>query len=120
MHARQKRARLRTLYDAVIVCARNRNDFADAELRQSFGRHRVIFRRILDSARRDNHGLTGHQARRRSDCADGSGIRERKSCALKIRHAEFAVARSLDYIIISREEFVKAHVVRVLDVRNEQ
>ena len=55
MHAREKRARLRALHDAVIVSAANRDRFADSQLRQRFRRHRLIFRRILNRTGSNDH-----------------------------------------------------------------
>ena len=75
MHAGEKSSRLRALNDPVIVCAADRNRLADSELRERFGRHRLVFRRILDRARRNDYRLPFHQAWNRRDGADGSGIR---------------------------------------------
>ena len=55
MHAGEKTSGLRALYDPVIVCAADRDGLADSELRQRFWSHRLIFRRILDRARRNDY-----------------------------------------------------------------
>jgi len=51
MHAREKSARLGSLNDAVIVGAADSDGFTNAELRQSFRRHRLILGRIFNSRR---------------------------------------------------------------------
>src|SRR5205085_3395265 len=76
VHVREECARLRALNDAMIVSRRDRHRLADAELRQRLSRHRVILGRILNRARRDDDRLPGHQTRRRSDRADGAGVRK--------------------------------------------
>ena len=120
VNAGQKRARLRALDDAVIVGAADGDRFADAELRQRFRRHRLVLRRILDRAGGNDQRLAGHQSRRRSDGADGSGIGERNGCALEIGNLKFAVARAFHYVVVGLKEFGEAQFAGVLDVGNEQ
>ena len=54
MYASEKRARLGALNYSVIVSAADCDCLADAELRQDRGRDRLIFRRILNRAGRDD------------------------------------------------------------------
>src|SRR6185369_15769252 len=74
MYAREKCARFCALDYPVIVCAADRNGFADAELRERFGCHCLILGWVFDCPRRDDYLLAFHQSRYRCDGADGAGI----------------------------------------------
>ena len=58
---RKKSSRLSALNDAVIVGAGDGHHLADADARERFGRHRLIFGRIFDRAGCDDHALARHQ-----------------------------------------------------------
>src|SRR5262245_16392133 len=116
----EKQPRFSALNDAVIVGAGDREDLADAELRQGFVGHRGVFGRIFDRARRDDRALTGHQSRGGRRRADRSRVGERNGRALKIADLQFALARAFDHVLISVNELPKAHSVRAFDVRHEQ
>src|SRR5205807_8785714 len=63
VYVREERARLCALYDSVVVGRGDVDDLADAYERQGLRRHRVILRRVLNRARRDDGRLPGHQSR---------------------------------------------------------
>ncbi len=120
MNAREKRARLGALNDAVIVSAANRDRFADSELRQSFGRHRLILSRVFDRARSNDQRLPGHQTRRGCYRAYRAGVGERDRRSLEIRDLKFTFASTLYNVVICTQELREAQLVCALDVGNQQ
>src|SRR5215510_2458849 len=116
----EEEARFRALYDAVIVGAGDREDLADAELRERLFGHRGVFGRVFDRAGRDDRALAGHQTRGGHRRADGARVGERNGRALKIADLQFAVARAFNHVLIGGDELLKIHPVRALDVRHEQ
>ena len=72
----EEEARLRALDDPVIVGATDGDRFADAELRECFGRHRLVFRRVLDRARGDVAIGRQFDALARRQRADPLGLQE--------------------------------------------
>jgi hypothetical protein len=115
VNACEQQTGLSTLNDAVIVGAGHLHDLADTELCQSLWCHRLILGRIFDRACSDDDRLTRHQARDRTDCADGAGIREADRRVLEIRNVKLVITRLLDDAIIRSEEFRERHLVRTLD-----
>src|SRR5205814_9270547 len=77
MHTRQKRSRLSSLDDPVIVSTGNRDGLADSELRQDRWSNGLIFSGVFDRSGGNNHRLARHQARSRSHGANRPRVRQR-------------------------------------------
>ena len=85
------RQRERLCYDwcmeldqSMIVRIRNLDDLADTHIRERFRHHRLVFGWIFDCARRNDHRLSGHEPRHRTDCADRARVGERDRCTFEV------------------------------------
>ena len=120
LNFRQEHAGFRALNDAVIVGARHRHHFAQAERGAHFRRDALILGRIVDGAGCDDAALSRHQARHRGNRSHRARVRQRNARALKILQREFALASTLDDVVESREVLLKISRAGVLQIRDHE
>src|SRR4030095_3134641 len=120
VNQRKKSPRLGALHYAMIIRTADAHHFADADERESLGRHRLILRRMVDGTGCHDDALSGHQARIRGRCANRPGIGQADGSALAVCDLKLACAGAFDDVVVGVEELRKGKLVSALDVRNEQ
>jgi hypothetical protein len=104
----------------VVVRARNRHDFADAELPCPLVRYAGELGRVPDGSYCDDASLTGHQPGNRSHRSEATRIGERHGGSGKIVGHQLVAARLVDQGLVGPVERGEIHGVRPLDDRHYQ
>ncbi len=116
LQAAEEHAGLGALDDAMVVGAGDRHDLAEAEQRAQLFGGAVVFGRVVDGAGGDDGALAGHEARDRSERADGAGVGERDGGAFEIGERKFVGAGACDDVVESFDVLREVELAGVLDV----
>ena len=120
LHFAQEQARLRALYDAVVVSAGEGHDLADSQNGARLRGRALVFGRIADGAGGDDGALARHEPRIGSHGAHRARIGEGDGGSLKIGRRQLVRARPGDQAIERGQVLLEAQRAGVLDVRNHQ
>ena len=120
MHGAQEIAGLRALNDAVVVGRRERDELADAQLRDAFLARALELGRVLHRADADDRALPAHQPGHRVHRADGARIGQRNRHAAEVFGGQLAIAGASHDVLVGGEELTEPHALAVLDARHDE
>ena len=120
MHALQEHAALGTLNNAVVVRARHRDDFGNAECIQVGFVRTLELCGVINASHTNNHALTRHKARHGLHCADCAGIGDGDICALEVSNGEFVVLDLANDLVISNKEACEVECVCITKNRHDE
>ncbi len=120
VHPPEELARLGALDDAVVIRRGQRDDLAEADLRQGAGIGALEFGGVVDRSDADDRPLAGHEPGDGVDRADRARVGQRDRRASEVVGADLAGPDPADDVLVGGEVAVEVEGVGLLDVRHQK
>lgn len=120
VHLLEELAGARSLDDAVVVGAGERDGLADRQLVERLLARTLELGRVLEGAGADDAALALHQTRHRMHGADAARVGERHRGALEVARGQLVAACARDQVLVSGEVLGERQRVGALDAGHHE